>query len=197
MGLKAMRLSYASLFPDQVKQIWCKRKRLPRQNAYQLPAGDYCIYDLYPLSGIAEPDIFFTVESRKDQALTATLRCLLYGDKAEVMLSPEHLQTAYSPSICQLVQDLLNQDAPLRRLLMQRKQEVQAACQTISLASDSPESSLLSETAIRKLAGALEQVLQAREPELFEAHLDQLLQDLRLALMNSFQVQYGASDAQP
>ena len=70
-----MRLSYSSLFPEQVKHPWVKRKRLTENNAYQLAAGDYCIYDLYPLSGVSEPDIFFTVESRKDQSQQATLKC--------------------------------------------------------------------------------------------------------------------------
>lgn len=181
-----MRLSYASLFPEKVKQAWCKRKRLNKQNDYGLPAGDYCLYDLYPLSGIAEPDIYFVIEFRKTQELSATLRCLLYKDKAEVLISPEHLQSPQAPALCQLTQDMLNEDAPLRRLLHQRKREVQIACQAVAQAAETPESQLLSETAIRKLAGTLEQALQAADPADFEAQLDHLLADLRQALLHSF-----------
>lgn len=182
-----MRLSYASLFPEKAKHAWCKRKRLPQQNSYDLPAGDYCLYDLYPLSGVAEPDIYFVVEFRKQQRQDATLRCLLYGDKAEVTLSPEHLQSPEAPQVCQMVQDLLVADAPLRKSLLRRKQEVQQACQTIASVQDAPESSLLSETAIRKLAGTLEQVMGATEREHAEALLDELLENLRASLLQAFE----------
>lgn len=181
-----MRLSYASLFPHKVKQPYCKRKRLGKDNAYALPAGDYCLYDLYPLSGVAEPDIYFTLEFRKDPALTATLRCLLYRDKAEVLLSHEHLQSAQAPALCRMVQDLLQEDAPLRATLRARKQEVQLACQSVSLATDVPETSLLSETAIRKLAGTLELVLSSTESTEHAQVLDRLLADLRQAMLEAF-----------
>ncbi|MEZ0371436.1 MAG: hypothetical protein ACAI44_20250 [Candidatus Sericytochromatia bacterium] len=181
-----MRLSYASLFPHKVKNSYCKRKRLGKDNPYSLPAGDYCLYDLYPLSGVAEPDIYFTLEYRKDPNLTATLRCLLYRDKAEVMLSPEHLQSQQSPDLCRMVQDMLNEDASLRAMLRKRKQEVQLACQSVALAADMPETSLLSETAIRKLAGTLEQVLASTETARHEVLLDQLLADLKAAMLQAF-----------
>lgn len=181
-----MRLSYASLFPKKAKQPYCKRKRLSKDNPYGLPAGDYCIYDLYPLSGVAEPDIYFTLEFRKDAELTATLRCLLYRDKAEVLLSPEHLQSGQSPALCRMVQDLLNEDAALRNLLRTRKQEVQLACQSVAVATDVPETSLLSETAVRKLAGTLEQVLASTEPERHALLLDELLADLKSAMLQAF-----------
>lgn len=181
-----MRLSYGSLFPDRTKHPWCKRKRLTAKNTYHLPAGDYCIYDLYPLSGIAEPDIFFTVEGRKDQRLEATLRCLLYGDKAVVTLSPEHLQSSQAPAVCLMVQDILNQDNALRKRLAARKNEVQAACQTVATSSDIPESSWLSETAIRRLASTLEMALTAPDEEGFENHIDLLLGHLKVALRQNF-----------
>lgn len=181
-----MRLSYASLFPHKVKQPYCKRKRLGKDNEFGLPAGDYCLYDLYPLSGVAEPDIYFTLEFRKDPALTATLRCLLYRDKAEVLLSNEHLQSQQAPALCRMVQELLNEDSALRALLRARKQEVQLACQSVAIAADVPETSLLSETAIRKLAGTLEQVLASSEPERHEQLLDQLLGDLKTAMLQAF-----------
>lgn len=184
-----MRLSYASLFPDKVKHPWCKRKRLTAKNAYQLPAGDYCLYDLYPLSGIAEPDIYLTVEGRKEERLEATLRCLLYGDKAVVSLSPEHLQSVQAPEICQMVNDLLNEDSALRKRLTRRKAEVQAACQTVASASDVPESNWLSETAIRKLAGTLEMALQASDEDSFESLIDQLLHNLKESLKANYRQQ--------
>ncbi len=182
-----MRLSYSSLFPEQVKHAWCKRKRLADKNAYDLPAGDYCIYDLYPLSGVSEPDIFFTVESRKNQSQQATLKCLLYGDKAEVSLSAEHLQSVEAPQLCQMVSDLIASDAALRKMLNKRKQEVQMACQTISSTQNKPETYLLSETTIRKLAGTLEQAMVMSDPEYQESVLDQLLIDLKKAMLSAFE----------
>ena len=181
-----MRLSYATLFPHKAKHPWCKRKRLAKDNPYGLPAGDFCIYDLYPLSGVAKPDIFFTLEFRKDLNLTATLRCLLYRDKAEIMLSQEHLQSPQAPDICRMVQDLLNEEAALRALLRARKQEVQLACQTVAISADMPETSLLSETAVRKLAGALEQVIASTDPMQHEMLLDDLLAGLKAAMLEAF-----------
>ncbi|MGV3526965.1 MAG: hypothetical protein ACO1RX_22300 [Candidatus Sericytochromatia bacterium] len=186
-----MRLSYASLFPHQVKHAWCKRKRLTQDNAYDLPTGDYCLYDLYPLSGISEPDIYFTVECRKQPTLTATLRCLLSRSGAEISLSHEHLQSPEAPRVRNMVQDLLNEDAPLRKLLRARKQEVQLACQTIAVAEPAPESTLISETAIRKLAGTFEQVLSSSDPDTFSALLDELLNGLRHNLEEAFAAQHG------
>ena len=183
-----MRLSYASLFPEQAKQAYCKRKRINKDNIYALPAGDYCLYDLYPLSGVAEPDIYFSVEFRKDSSLTATLRCLMYRDKAEVMLSHEHLQVQQSPALLQMTQDILDEDAALRNLLKKRKQEVQLACQSIASATNIPETSLLAETAIRKLAGTLEQVMEAADPAEHEAVLDDLLAGLKASMMAAFEV---------
>lgn len=186
-----MRLSYATLFPDQAKQPYCKRKRLNKDNHYALPAGDYCLYDLYPLSGVAEPDIYFSVEYRKDPSLTATLRCLMYRDKAEVMLSHEHLQVPQSPALLQMTQAILDEDPALRSLLKKRKQEVQLACQSIASASNVPETSLLAETAIRKLAGTLEQVMQAADPVEHEAVLDELLAGLKASMMAAFAAKLG------
>lgn len=181
-----MRLSYTSLFPEKSKQPYFKRKRLGKDNPYALPAGDYCLYDLYPLSGVAKPDIYFSLEFRKDPSLTATLRCLLYRDKAEVLLSHEHLQSPQAPALCKMVQDLLDEDSGLRTLLRTRKQEVQLACQSVAIASDVPETNLLSETAVRKLAGTLERVLAENEPERHEMILDELLQGLKSAMMAAF-----------
>ena len=181
-----MRLSYSSLFPDKVKHAWCKRKRLPADNPYQLPAGDYCIYDLYALSGIADPDIYLTVEYRKDQSQSATLRCLLSPQKAEIMISAEHLQSPSAPQVRQMVADIFNEDSALRKLLQARKREVQVACENLRVAQDVPETQLLPEVAIRRLAGTLEQVMQASSPEEAEANLDHLLSDLRQSLLDNF-----------
>lgn len=189
-----MRLSYASLFPEKVKQAWFKRKRLNQSNPYDLPAGDYCLYDLYPLSAIAEPEIFITVEYRKDKSQNATLRCWLYNDKSSVQLSNEHLQSQNAPALCKMVEDLINQEPSLRKRLSKRKQEVQAACQTIAMSTDVPESSVLAETAIRKLTGMLEKVMLSVEPTEREVLLDQLLASLRSELLNSFS-QTGDSES--
>lgn len=182
-----MRLSYSSLFPEQVKHAWCKRKRLAEKNIYDLPAGDYCLYDLYPLSGVSDPEIYLTIESRKHQKQQATLKCLLYGDKAEISLSAEHLQSHEAPQLCRMAQDILASDAALRKLLSKRKQEVQMACQTISTTQNKPETYLLSETTIRKLAGTLEQAMLMSEPDSQEAILDQLLTELKQVMLSAFE----------
>lgn len=182
-----MRLSYASLFPQKAKNTYCKRKRLSKDNAFGLPAGDYCLFDLYPLSGVAEPDIYFTLEFRKDPDLTATLRCLFYRDKAEVLLSHEHLQSPQAPALQRMVQDWLNEDAALRALLRARKQEVQLACQTVAVSADVPETSLLTETAVRKLAGTLERVLASSDPAEHEQTIDELLAGLKQSMLEAFQ----------
>lgn len=181
-----MRLSYASLFPEKVKHAWFKRKRLSENNEYQLASGDYCLYDLYPLSSIAEPEIFITVEFRKDKSQSATLRCWLYNDKASVQLSNEHLQSQNAPTLCRMVEDLINQEPTLRKRLTKRKQEVQMACQTISMSAGIPETSVLAETAIRKLTGMLENMMASTEPDERELILDQLLASLRSELLKSF-----------
>lgn len=181
-----MRLSYASLFPQKVKNIYCKRKRLGKDNPYSLPSGDYCLFDLYPLSGVAEPDIYFTLEFKKDPNLTATLRCLFYRDKAEVLLSHEHLQSPQAPALQRMVQDLLNEDSALRNMLKARKQEVQLACQTVAVSADVPETSLLTETAVRKLAGTLERVLASTELSEHESIIDELLEGLKQSMIEAF-----------
>ena len=112
---------------------------------------------------------------------------LLYGDKAEVSLSAEHLQSAEAPQLCEMVKDLVSSDAALRKLLAKRKQEVQMACQTISTTQNKPETYLLSETTIRKLAGTLEQAMLMSEPESQEAVLDQLLIDLKKVMLSAFE----------
>lgn len=186
-----MRLSYSSLFPDKVKHAWCKRKRLSADNAYGLAGGDYCIYDLYALSGIADPDIYLTVEYRKDQSQSATLRCLLSANKAEIMISAEHLQSPAAPAVRDMVAVIFKEDNALRKMLHQRKREVQVACENLRVAQDVPETQLLPELAIRRLAGTLEQVMQATSAEDAESHLDTLLADLRQSLLNNFsQLQY-------
>lgn len=181
-----MRLSYSSLFPDKVKHAWCKRKRLPADNGYGLAGGDYCIYDLYALSGIADPDIYLTVEYRKDQSQSATLRCLLSPHKAAIMISAEHLQSPAAPAIREMVEDIFKEDSALRKMLHQRKREVQVACENLRVAQGVPETQLLPELAIRRLAGTLEQVMQAADSEEAESHLDTLLADLRQSLLHNF-----------
>lgn len=186
-----MRLSYSSLFPDKVKHAWCKRKRLAADNSYGLNAGDYCIYDLYALSGIADPDIYLTVEYRKDQSQSATLRCLLSPQKAEIILSAEHLQSPVAPQVREMVSDIFKEDSALRKLLQQRKREVQIACENLRVAQDVPQTQLLPELAIRRLASTLEQVMQASNPEDAENNLDALLGDLRQSLLENFSQSHG------
>lgn len=181
-----MRLSYSSLFPDKVKHAWCKRKRLNADNPYGLAGGDYCIYDLYALSGIADPDIYLTVEYRKDQTQSATLRCLLSPNKAAIMISAEHLQSPSAPAIREMVEAVFKEDSSLRKLLQQRKREVQLACENLRVAQDVPETQFLPELAIRRLAGILEQVMHAANAEEAEAHLDAMLLDLRQSLLKTF-----------
>lgn len=188
-----MRLSYSSLFPDKVKHAWCKRKRLAADNAYGLAGGDYCIYDLYALSGIADPDIYLTVEYRKDQSQSATLRCLLSPNKAAIMISAEHLQSPVAPAVRDMVEAVFKEDSALRKMLQQRKREVQVACENLRIAQDVPETQLLPELAIRRLAGTLEQVMQSDNTEDAENHLDALLVDLRQSLLNNFVQQQAQS----
>ncbi len=184
-----MRLSYSSLFPDKVKHDWCKRKRLSADNPYDLPVGDYCIYDLYSLSGIANPDIYLTVENRKSRSQSATLRCLISPQRAEILLSAEHLQSPEAPAVCQMVRDIFKEEPALRKKLLNRKREVQKACENVVETEKAPETEWLSEITIRRLAGTLEQVMQASTPENLEQNLDQLLADLRQSLLESLRQQ--------
>lgn len=121
-----MHLAYAYLFPEKAGQPYLKRKRLKANNAFDLPAGEYLIYDLYPMSPLEGPDLYFMVERVKTSEILLTARFAYPEDEdPELSISRFHLQSPQAAEALALLHDVI--DTPeMGDLLEARAFEVMA-----------------------------------------------------------------------
>ncbi|PIQ29178.1 hypothetical protein COW36_17680 [bacterium (Candidatus Blackallbacteria) CG17_big_fil_post_rev_8_21_14_2_50_48_46] len=178
-----MHQPFQRIFPDHSREAWCRRRRLKKNNAYSLPAGDYLIFDLYP-SALDDPSvIYLLIQHARSQTHLATLELSFNAENVHLRLSHEHLQSPAAPQTFELVKDTLSQESALQEELWERMQEVGWMHRELLQQPAASESSLLSEMTIQSLAAAMESLMQETHPRQWESLLDSMLGSLKHELM--------------
>lgn len=173
------------IFPNQGHENWVRRRRLKKSNPYNLPAGDYIFLDLYPVLPEDPSSVFLLIQHVRTGTHLATLELSWSPQQVELNLNPAYLQSPIAPQVFEMVRDTLDQEPALQDTLWERLQAVGLMLREVN--QDIPESSLLSEMAIRALAGVVDTLMQESHPSQWEAHLDYLLANLRQALLAAMQ----------
>jgi hypothetical protein len=190
-----MHQPFQRIFPDHSREAWCRKRRLKKDNPYDLPAGNYCFYDLYPAEIEDPSQIYLLVQHHKSGGHLATLLLEFGPGGVQLSLSPEHLQSQMAPMAFQLVRDTLSQETDLQAQLWQHLQEVGWMHQELQEHhSHLPKSSLLAEMTLRSLAGTMENLMTETHPRQWESLLDGLLHSLKHELLTALHEHLAAQN---
>ena len=142
-----MHLSFTRLFSDQETET-LGHVELEDDNTFGLPAGNYLIHDLYPISPEHGSDLFFTVErvDTGEVLLTARLRT----DPQQLNISPEHLQSARANDAMALLTAVLS-DANVQNHLSERLMAVSQFHLAVTLDRTGLDRNQMRETMLKEL----------------------------------------------
>jgi hypothetical protein len=181
-----MHQPFQRIFPDNSREAWCRRRRLKKDNPYQLPAGDYTFHDLYPAELNDPSMVYLLIKHLRSDSLLATLTLEFAPEGVQLGLSMDHLQSNVSPQVFAMVRDTLSEDKSLQEQLWQQLQEVGwMHKELMQQQHEFPQTSLLSEMTIRTLAGTMENLMKETHPRQWEGLLDGILGTLKQELIEA------------
>ncbi|MGV3523034.1 MAG: plasmid pRiA4b ORF-3 family protein [Candidatus Sericytochromatia bacterium] len=193
-----MYAPFALLFPEESDRQRLNF-RMPRRNAYQLPAGQYELYDIYP--ALQEPpvyEIFLNVTNAQADVL-ATLYCQLDAEAHAIhlSLSEVHLQQQLAPALLAAIESHFNaaRGQHWAELLLLRATRMQQALQQQQEDSDSQSLGVPAGSGppvgrdLRLLREeALHMLMQHNDdPEQQESLIDALLGEMRQLMLSELE----------
>lgn len=179
-----MHLAFDRLFDTGSPGL--RRKRLKKDNAYGLPAGDYRIHDLFPVRSDQGPDLYFTVERVKTGEILATARLDTEAKQQTLRLSPQHLQSVEVGEALELLMAVLNEPDTIEELQNRAVRVMELyAHQTEKAAAE--QGRLLSQATVENLAQQLDAVMQAH-PNEWEPAMDRFLAELKQDFLAGLQM---------
>lgn len=172
-----MHLAFTRLFANENPES-LGHVDLADNNGFGLPAGEYLIHDLFPLTSEVASQLYFTVEHVASGDILLTARMTM--EPQHLSISPEHLQSVQATEAMEMLRQVLMQP-DVQSNLSARLQRVWQLHMAVALDRAGPDRAQLREAMIDELAlqfpgterSQLASMLTAVEDQLTQPELNQ------------------------